>query len=128
MRKLLGLLAIAARVVLAGACGSSEDGSSSAKTPAGDGPPARAGERTAVETVQVAYKDTAAEGTARTSFEVTAGPLAAPEDSGWPGPQTMTGQGVGGFFGVRSRITGNINRMGGLELRQTEGTGSVKMQ
>jgi len=127
MRKLLVLLAIAAMVVLAGACGSSEDGSSSAKNPAGDGPPARAGEPTAVETVQVAYKDTAAEGTARTSFEVTAGQLADPEASGRPDPVTMTGQGVVDFSGVASSMTVSMTGMGGLEMRQIEDTGYVKM-
>ena len=68
MRKLLIVLALTAVVALAGACGPPEDGGSSAKNPAENGTIGKAEEPTVVETVQVAYKDTAAEGTASTSF------------------------------------------------------------
>ena len=105
MRKLLVVLAIMAMVVFAGACGASENGGSSAKNPAEKGAPAKAERPTPVETVQVAYRETAAESTARTSFEVTAGQLAGPEASGRTDPATMTGQGVVDFSGVASSMT-----------------------
>ncbi len=72
MRKLLIVLALTAMVVLAGACDSSETGNSPAKKdPVQDGAPAKAEGPTPVETVQVAYRETAAEGTARVSYEAT---------------------------------------------------------
>ena len=88
MRKLLTVLALAAMVVLAGACGSSENGGSPAKNPPEKGTPEKAERPTPVETVQVAYKETAAESTAKTSFEITTtGPPVNPETSGPSAPR-----------------------------------------
>lgn len=123
MRKLLILLAIAAMVVLAGACGSSQDEGSSVKKA-----PEKAERPTAVETVQVAYKETAAEQTAKTSFEVTTGPTADPQNSG-QAPRTFTvrGQGVMDFSGAASSMTMEMFGMGSFEMRQVENTVYMKM-
>ena len=128
MRKLLTMLALAAMVVLAGACGSSENGGSPAKNPSEKGTPGKAERPTPVETVQVAYKETAAESTAKTSFEITmTGPPANPEASGQSDPVTMTGQGVMDFSGAASSMTVEMLGMGGLEMRQIGDTAYVKM-
>ncbi len=130
MRKLLVLLALTAMVVLVGACGSSEDGSSSAKSPEEKGPPTRAEEPTVVETVQVAYKDTAAEGTARTSFEATTtAPAPDPQSTARPEPMTFTmrGQGLVDFSGAASSMTMEMPGMGGFEMRQVENTIYMKV-
>jgi hypothetical protein len=129
MRKLLILLALTAVVALAGACGSL-DGSSSAKNPAENGTPGKAEEPTAVETVQVAYKDTAAEGTARTSFEATTtAPAAHPQGTAGAEPMTFTmrGRGVVDFSGAASSMTMEMPGMGGLEMRQVENTIYMKV-
>jgi hypothetical protein len=128
VRKLLIVLALTAMVALAGACGSSEDGGSSAKNSAGKGPPTPAEEPTAVETVQVAYKDTAAEGTARTSFEATT-TAAHPQSTAGAEPMTfaMRGQGVIDFSGAASSMTMEMPGMGGFEMRQVENTIYMKV-
>jgi hypothetical protein len=115
MRRLLVLLALAIVVVLAGARGSPEDENSSAKR--------APKEVTAVETVQVAYEETAAERTAKTSFEVTA--AGVPTDPGngvraKPMALTMTGHGVVDFTGAASSVTMEMLGMGNLEVRQIE--------
>jgi hypothetical protein len=130
VRKLLIVLALTAMVALAGACGSSEDGSSSAKNPAENGSPGKAEEPTAIETVQVAYKDTAAEGTARTSFEATTtAPAAHPQSTARAEPMTFTmrGQGVIDFSGAASSMTMEMPGMGGFEMRQVENTIYMKV-
>ena len=130
MRKLLILSALAVMALLAGACGSSEDEGSSPKESSQE-----AKEPTAVETVQVAYKETAAERTARTSFEVTttgpsAGPSAGPEADGQvvePATFTMRGRGVVDFSGAEASMTVNMLGLGNLEMRQVGGTIYMKM-
>lgn len=124
MRKLLILLAIAAMVALAGACGSPEDEGSSAKKT-----PEKAERPTAVETVQVAYRETAAEQTAKTSFEVTTtGPAVDAQNNGQaPMTFTMRGQGVMDFSGAASSVTMGMFGMGNFEMRQVEGTVYIKM-
>jgi short subunit dehydrogenase-like uncharacterized protein len=130
MRKLLVLLAITAMVALAGACGPSEDGGSSAKNPVEKGPPTPAEEPTTVETVQVAYKETAAEGTARTSFETTTtAPAADAQSTARAEPMTFTmrGRGVVDFSGAASSLTMEMPGMGGFEGRQVENTVYMKV-
>ncbi len=128
MRKLLIASALTAMVVLAGACGSPEDGGSSAENPPEKGTPARAESPTPVETVQVAYKETAAQGTAKTSFEITTTvPPVDPEASGQPDAVTMTGQGVMDFSGTASNMTVEMFGMGGFEMRQIEDTVYVRL-
>ena len=125
MRKLLILLALTAVVALAGACGSSEDEGSS-----GEKAPEKAQKPTAVETVQVAYRETAAEQTAKTSFEVTTtAPLAGPENAGQNQPMTFTmrGQGVVDFSGAASSMTTEMFGMGSFQMRQVEDTIYMKM-
>lgn len=125
MRKLLILLALTAVVVLAGACGSSEDEGSS-----GEKAPEKAEKPTAVETVQVAYRETAAEQTAKTSFEVTTtAPLAGAENTGQNQPMTFTmrGQGAVDFSGVASSMTMEMFGMGSFQMRQVEDTIYMKM-
>ena len=75
--------ALTGMVVLAGGCDCSETGGSPAKKdPSQEGAPAKAEGPTPVETVQVAYRETAAERTARISYEATTtGPSASPETS-----------------------------------------------
>jgi hypothetical protein len=120
VRKLLIASALTAMAALAGACGSPEDeGSSTEKAPE------VAEEPTVVETVQVAYRETAAERTAKTSFEITTtGP---PVASGQPDAVTMTGQGVMDFSGAASSMTVEMFGMGGFEMRQIEDTVYVKL-
>ena len=114
MRKLVVLLALTAMVALAGACGPSEDEGSSGKQA-----PEKARKPTAVETVQVAYRETAAEQTAKTTFEVTTGPAADTKNNGQaPMTFTMRGQGVMDFSGAASSMTMNIFGMGRFEMRQ----------
>ena len=132
-RKLLILMATAALVALAGACGSSEEGNSGGGSSAG-GQAARGTaepERpTAVETVRVAYRETAAEQTAKTSFEATTtGPAVDPEGSGEPAPMTitMTGEGVTDFSGGASSITMEMFGMGSFEMRQVGKTVYMRM-
>ena len=125
MRKLLMLLTLTAMGVLAGACGSSGDEGSSAKRA-----PEGAREPTAVETVQVAYKETAAERTARASFEVTTtAPGPDPQNDGQSEPMTftMTGQGVVDFSGAASSMTMEMFGMGSFEMRQIEDTVYMRM-
>lgn len=119
------LLALTAMVALAGACGSSEDEGSSGKKA-----PEKAQKPTAVEMVQVAYKETAAEQTAKTTFEVeTTGPPADPENSGQPAPVTMTmsGRGVIDFSGAASSMTMNMFGMGSFEMRQVDNMVYMRM-
>lgn len=128
MRKLLIAAALTAMVALAGACGASEDGGSSAQSPPEKGTPGRADRPTPVETVQVAYKETAAERTAKTSFKImTTVPPVDPEASGQPDPMTMTGQGVMDFSGAASSMTVEMFGMGGFEIRQIEDTVYVRL-
>ncbi len=128
MRKLLIASALTAVVALAGACGSPEDGGSSAENPPEKGTPARAESSTPVETVQVAYKETAAQGTAKTSFEITTTvPPVDPEASGQPDAVTMTGQGVMDFSRTASNMTVEMFGMGGFEMRQIEDTVYVRL-
>lgn len=119
MRKLLVLLALTAMAALAGACGSPEDEASSTKKE-----PGRAEKPTAVETVRVAYEETAAEQSARISYETT---TTGPENSGQDAPMTMTGNGVTDFSGAASSMTMGMSGMGGLEIRQVGETVYVKM-
>ncbi len=123
MRKILIMLALTAMAVLADACGSPEDeGSSPEKAPE------VAEEPTAVETVRVAYRETTAERTAKTSLEITTtGPPVDPEASGQPDPVTMTGQGVMDFSGAASSMTMEMFGMGGFEMRQVENTIYMKV-
>jgi hypothetical protein len=128
VRRLPIVLSLTAMVALAGACGSSEGGGSSAKNPSEEGAPGKAERPTPVETVQVAYKETAAERTAKASFEVTTtGPPVDPEVLGQPDPVTMTGQGVVDFSGASSSMTVEMLGMGGFEMHQIEDTVYVKM-
>ena len=129
MRKLLIVLTLTtAMVALAGACDPSEGGGSSAKNPSEEGAPGKAERPTPVETVQVAYKEMAAERTAKTSFEITTrGPPVDPEVLGQPDPVTMTGQGAGEVHGASSSMTVEMLGMGGFEMRQIEDTVYIKM-
>ncbi|QIN81316.1 hypothetical protein GBA63_00770 [Rubrobacter tropicus] len=125
MRKLLVLLALAATAALAGACSSPEDGEGGARKA-----PERAERPTAVETVQVAYKETAAEQTAKTSFEITTtGPPMDPNESGQSAPMemTITGQGIMDFSGAASSLTMEMFGMGNFEMRQIGNTVYMKM-
>lgn len=123
MRKLLILLALTVVVAFAGACSPPEDDGSAAKNP-----PVKAEKPTAVETVQVAYKETAAEQTAKTSFEMTTtGPPTDSNGSGRSDPMTMTGEGVVDFSGAASSLTMNMFGMGNLEMRQVENTIYMRM-
>lgn len=131
MRKLLIMLALTAMVVLAGACDSSETGGSPAeKNPSQNGAPAKAEGPTPVETVQVAYRETAAERTARISYEATTtGPSVNPENSARASSRAVTvkGGGVTDFSGAASSMTIGMPGMGGLEMRQVGETVYVKM-
>lgn len=128
MRKLLIASALTAMVALAGACGSPENGGSSAGNPPEKGTPGRAERPTPVETVQVAYKETAAERTAKTSFEITTTvPPVDSEASGQPDAVTMTGRGVMDFSGAASNMTVEMFGMGGFEMRQIEDTVYVRL-
>ena len=130
MRRFLILLTISAMAALAGACGPPEDeGSSAKKTPEKVEEAEKAERPTAVETVQVAYRETAAEQTAKTSFEVTTtGPTVGPRNGG-PAPMTFTmrGQGVMDFSGAASSVTMEMLGMGNFEMRQVENTVYMKM-
>ena len=78
--------------------------------------------------MQVAYKETAAERTAKTSFEITTtGPPVDSEASGQPDPVTMTGQGVMDFSGAASSMTVEMFGMGAFEMRQIEDTVYAKL-
>ena len=114
MRRLLIMLALTAMAVLAGACGSPENGGSSAKSA-----PEKAKEPTVVETVRVAYKETTAERTARISYTTTTGPPTGSENSGQSSPMTMTmtGNGVTGFSGAASSLIMEMSGTGNLEMR-----------
>jgi hypothetical protein len=131
MRKLLTMLTLAAMVVLAGACDPPEDGGSSAKkNPSEDGTPAKAERPTPVETVQVAYRETAAERTARISYEATTtGPAVNPENSAGSSSRAVTakGGGVTDFSGAASSMTIGMHGLGDLEMRQVGETVYVKM-
>ena len=131
MRKLLVLLALAAMAVLVGACDPPEDGASPTEKNASDnGTPARAEGPTPVETVQVAYRETAAEGTARISYEATTtGPTVDPENSAGAssGVMTVNGAGVTDFSGAASSLTIGTPGMGDLEMRQVGETVYVKL-
>lgn len=112
-------------VALAGACSPPEDEESDARKT-----PERAERPTAVETVRVAYKETAAEQTAKTSFVVTTtAPSTDAGNSDQPAPMkmTMTGQGVMDFSGAASSLTMEMFGMGGLEMRQVGNTVYMKM-
>ena len=129
MRKLLIMLALTA--TLAGACDSSETGGSPAKeNPSQNGTPAKAERPTPVETVQVAYRETAAERTARISYEATTtGPPVDPENSAGASSRAVTvkGGGVTDFSGAASNMTMGMPGMGGLEMRQIGETVYMKM-
>ena len=131
MRKLLTMFALTAMVVLAGACDPPENGASPAKkNPPKNGTPAEVGGPTLVETVQVAYRETAAEGTARISYEATTtGPAMDPESSAGDSSRVMTvnGTGVTDFSGAASSMTMGTPGMGDLETRQVEETVYVKL-
>ena len=131
MRKLLVLVALTAMAVLAGACDPPEDGASpTEKNPSENGTPARAEGPTPVETVQVAYRETAAEGTARISYEATTtGPTVDPENSAGAssGVMTVNGDGVTDFSGAASSLTIGTPGMGDLEMRQVGETIYVKL-
>ena len=130
MRKLLTVLALTATVVLAGACDPPEDGASPAKkNPPENGTPAEAETPTPVETVQVAYRETAAEGTARISYEATTGPAVDPERSAGDSSRVITvkGTGVTDFSGAASSMTMGTPGMGDLETRQVGKTVYVKL-
>jgi hypothetical protein len=125
LRKFLILLALMTLVALAGACSPPENEGSAAKRA-----PEKAEKSTAVETVQVAYKETAAEQTAKTSFETTTtSPPMDPNDSGQPAPMTMTmtGEGVIDFSGAASSMTMSMFGMGNLEMRQVGNTIYMRM-
>lgn len=133
--KLRALMVVAVLAVMAGACGSPEDGGPSGQKPDAANAGASAGTRaaakpTAVETVRVAYRETAAEQTARTTFEMTTtGPLVGPGDGGRAAPMTMTitGEGVVDFSGAASSLTMGIAGMGDFEMRQVGDAAYVKM-
>lgn len=129
MRKPLTLLAILAMILLAGACGSSDDESSSEKVAPEKVAPEKVERPTAVEMVQVAYRETAAEQTAKTSFEVTTGPTAGPENNRQAEPMTFTmrGQGVMDFSGAASSMKAGMFGMGNFEMRQVENTVYMKL-
>ncbi len=131
MRNLLIVLALTAMAVLAGACDPPEDGASpTEKNPSEDRAPARAEGPTPVETVQVAYRETAAEGTARISYEATTtGPTVDPENSAGDssGAMTVKGGGVTDFSGAASSLTIGTPRMGDLQMRQVGETVYVKL-
>jgi len=130
MRKLLTMLTLAAMVVLAGACDPPEDGGSSAKkNPSENGIPAKAERPTPVETVQVAYGETAAERTARISYEATTGPPVNPEESAGASSRVVTvkGGGVTDFSGAASSMTIGMPGMGDLEMRQVGETVYLRM-
>ena len=131
MRKLLVMLALTVMVVLAGACDSSETGGSPVKkNPSQDGTPAKAEGPTPVETVQVAYRETAAESTARISYEATTtGPSVDPEESAGASSRAVTveGGGVTDFSGAASSMMVGMPGMGDLEMRQVGETVYMKM-
>ena len=130
MRKLLIVLALTAMAVLAGACDPPEDGASpTEKDPSESGAPARAEGPTPVDTVQVAYRETAAEGTARISYEATTGPTVDPENSAGDssGVMTVKGGGVTDFSGAASSLTIGTPGMGDLQMRQVGETVYVKL-
>ena len=129
MRKLLIMLALTA--TLAGACDSSETGGSPAKeNPSQNGTPAKAERPTPVETVQVAYRETAAERTARISYgATTTGPPVDPENSAGASSRSVTvkGGGVTDFSGAASSLTIGTPGMGDLQMRQVGETVYVKL-
>jgi len=77
----------------------------------------------------VAYKETADEQTAKTSFEVTTGPTAGPENNSQAEPMTFTmrGRGVMDFSGAASSMTMEMLGIGSFEMRQVENTVYMKM-
>jgi hypothetical protein len=131
MRKLLIVLALTAMAVLTGACDPPKDGASpTEKNPSEDRAPARAEGPTPVETVQVAYRETAAEGTARISYQATTtGPAVDPESSAGnsSGAMTVKGGGVTDFSGAASSLTIGTPGMGDLQMRQVGETVYVKL-
>ncbi|HEV2742710.1 MAG TPA: hypothetical protein VGV91_06120 [Rubrobacter sp.] len=131
MRKLLIVLALTAMAALAGACDPPEDGASpTEKNPSENGTPARAEGPTPVETVQVAYRETTAEGTARISYEATTtGSTVDPENSAEDssGVITVKGAGATDFSGAASSLTIGTPGMGDLEMRQVGETVYVKL-
>jgi hypothetical protein len=105
--------------VLAGACGFPEDEGSSTEEA-----PEVAEEPTAVETVQIAYRETTAERAARISYEATTtSPPVEPEDEEGPAPMVLTlrGAGVTNFSGTEFAMTMNMLGMGGFEMRRLDG-------
>jgi hypothetical protein len=131
VRKLLIMLTLTAVVVLAGACDSPETGDSPPeKSPSQNGTPAKARVPTPVETVQVAYRETAAERTARIFYEATTtGPSVDPEESSGASSRAVMVKGgsVTDFSGAASSMTIGMPGMGGLETRQVGETVYVKM-
>lgn len=139
-KKLRVLMVVAILAVTAGACGSSEDEGSSGQKPepeaanaaaeSGAQAAAKPEKPTAVETVRVAYRETTAEQTAKTTFEATTtGPLVDPGNGGQAAPMTMTmtGEGVVDFSGAASSLTMEMAGMGNIEMRQIENTAYVKL-
>ena len=125
LRRLAVLMILAAMVTLAGACGPPEDGNSSGKRPQ-----EKAQKPTPVETVQVAYKETAAEQTAKTTFNMTmTGPEIDPENTGQPAPMTMTmtGRGAMDFSGSESVTTMEMSGMGAMQVRQVGNVAYTRM-
>lgn len=135
-KKLRVLMLAAVVVVVVGACGSSEDAGSSKQRPQPDAANTEEGSSsgtkrpTPVETVRVAYRETAAEQTARTSFEMTmTGPSADPGGADRSDSMTMTvtGEGAVDFSGEASIFSLQMAGMGEMEVRQVGDVVYTKM-
>ena len=140
LKRLLILVAVAA---MTGACGSSEEGSSDRRNEPAEAEAGGAGtdteaqastdaalkEPTAIETVRVAYRETAAEQTAKTSFEMTmTTPSGGPKGSDGPAPMMgMTGGGATDFSGKASVLSMEMSEMGTMEVRQVGDVVYAKM-
>lgn len=137
-KKLWVLMVVAVLAATTGACGPPEDGDASARKPDAANAGTEAGARaaasvakpekpTAVETVRLAYKETAAERTARTAFEVTTtGPLADPA-GGQAASTTVSGEGVVDLSGAASSLTVGMAGIGDLQMRQVGNAAYVKL-
>ena len=128
-RKLVVLVLITMLAALTGACNSSGEANPGGGS-SGEQASAKPEGPTAVETVQVAYRETAAERTAKTTFEMTmTGPPVDPEGTGDPAPMTMTmtGRGALDFSGKASTMTMRMPGMGAMQMRQVGNVAYMKM-
>ncbi len=128
LRKSLVLaLVLALTIALVLACGPQNKGKASQERNQGAGGPggARSGggvertEPTPLESVQVAYKTTASEQTAKVTFETTT--TGIPADLEKSGEFRMSGQGVVDFENGASRMTARSPSLGSFEIRQVGG-------